>query len=175
LPIKQLVRTGRTRSVVDIVCHSRSAEVTFGRGPSLMSRGPIDRHSFRIAFLWCKVEQLALQKAQSQNQNPVELSLLAPCGCLIGGNCLQEHGQANLHLRARDSIYRNPMVSEPAAQPCFDAVTRSLALPWRSANCSSLTHLRMPAFPFQFRIPRQSEPIPLLELAGTCHFRYASD
>ncbi len=69
LPIQQLVRTGRTGSVIDIVCHSRSAEVTFGRGPSLMSRGPIDRHSFRIAFLWCKVEQLALKSSEPEPES----------------------------------------------------------------------------------------------------------
>ena len=39
--------------MIDMVCHSRSADVTFGRGPSLMSRGPIDLHSVRMAFLWC--------------------------------------------------------------------------------------------------------------------------
>jgi hypothetical protein len=53
LRVKQVASAGRTQSVIDMVCHSRSADVTFGRGPSLMSRGPIDLHSVRMAFLWC--------------------------------------------------------------------------------------------------------------------------
>ena len=125
LPIKQLVRTGRTRSVIDIVCHSMSAEVTFGRGPSLMSRGPIDRHSFRIAFLWCKVEQLALESSELEPESGGGFTLGTlrvldwwelPSGARAGQSSSQSQRQH----------YRNPMDSEPAAQPCFGAVTASL-------------------------------------------------